>query len=81
VVLPYLLPHRTRQLSVPSVVDAKSSVAADDPHLGKLMRILDRQAAEPNRIEQLKDGRIGADSECQRGNRNQRETGIEAKLA
>jgi hypothetical protein len=60
-----LLPDRPSQSSVTSGIQAHSAVAALDPYLRKLLRVLNRQAAQPDGVEQLKDGGIRADSQRQ----------------
>src|SRR5438093_13065909 len=78
-VLPDLLPYRSRQLPIRAGIDAHSVVAAHNPHFGEFVRLWDWQAAQPNRIEQLKDRRIRADSQGQRKDANQREAGTSAQ--
>ena len=65
-VLPDLLPYRSRQLPIRAGIDAHSVVAFHNPHFGQFVRLWDWQAAQPNGIEQLKDRRIRADSQGQR---------------
>src|SRR6266567_6892907 len=80
-VLPDLLPYRSRQLSIRGVSEAHPVVAAYDPHFGELVRVWNGQAAQPNGIEQLKDRRIRADSQGQREDANQRESRTSAQQA
>jgi hypothetical protein len=61
--LPDLLPDRSSQLRVPTGVDPHPVVAADDLDLHEFLRILHRQATQPNGIEQLKDRGICAYSQ------------------
>ncbi len=49
------------------------TIAAGDAQLRQLLRILDGQAAQPHRIEQLEDGGVGADAERQREDRHRGE--------
>src|SRR6266700_4023439 len=78
-VLPDLLPYRSRQLSIRGVSEAHAVVAAYNPHFGEFVRVWDWQAAQPNGIEQLKDGCIRADSQGQREDANQRESRTSAE--
>src|SRR5439155_14920876 len=76
-----LLPDGPSQSSVTSGIQAHSAVAALDPYLRELLRFLNRQTAEPNGVEQLKDGRIRADSQRQRHDGHQRESGTQTEVA
>src|SRR5207245_10361950 len=60
--LPDLLPHRSRQLPIRAGIDAHAAIAAHNPHFGEFVRVWDWQAAQPDSIEQLKDGGIRADT-------------------
>jgi hypothetical protein len=42
-------------------------------HFDRLLRIHHRQAAQLHRIDQMKDGGVDADAECQRQDRHERE--------
>ncbi|PYV06639.1 MAG: hypothetical protein DMG26_02655 [Acidobacteria bacterium] len=52
-VLPDLLPHRSRQLPILDTVEAHTVIAAHDPHFGEFVRVWNWQAAQPNGVEQL----------------------------
>ena len=47
----------------------------------ELLRVLDRQLAEHDLVEQRKDGRVGADPESQREDRHSGKQAIAAKAA
>lgn len=59
-----LLPYRPRQFTVISV-HAHPMVAAGDLHLCEFSWVPDGQAAQPDRIQQLKDSCVRADSQRQ----------------
>jgi hypothetical protein len=52
-----------------------------DPDLGQLRRIAHRERAQAHRVEELEDGRVGADAEREREDRHDREARIEAEEA
>src|SRR6059036_2585664 len=80
-VLPDLLPDRPRQPSVIAGVESHAVVAAHDPHFREVSRVLDRQAAQPNGIEQLKDRRVRSNAERKRYYGHDCKAGSAAKLA
>src|SRR2546430_5364508 len=49
--------------------------------IGQLLRIRDGQGTEPDGVDQLEDGGVGADAEREREHGDQGEHGVEAKLA
>ena len=59
----------------------KPAVAALDAHLGELVRRRHRQAAQPDGLDQLEDGGVGADAERQREEHRQRERPVLAQGA
>jgi hypothetical protein len=49
--------------------------------ISQVLRIRNGQGTEPDGIDELEDGGVGADPERQREHRDQGEHGVEAKLA
>ena len=45
--------------------DAHAAVAAGDPHFDDLVRAMTRQAAQPDRVQELEDRGVGADAQRQ----------------
>src|ERR1035438_6347635 len=74
------LPERARQLSI-LLIHAHAAVTAYDFHFGEFLRVLDRQAAQADGVEQLKNGCVGADSQRQRDDSHGRESGTQARRA
>jgi hypothetical protein len=74
-VTPDLLPYRLRQLRVLRIRNAEALIAADNLYLSQLLRGSNRKAAQPHRVQKLKDRCVCADTEPERGNRDQREDG------
>src|SRR5580704_14753531 len=68
-----LLPHGLSQLSIWTIIDSESVIAAHDLHFSEFLRVGDRQATEPDRIQQLKDRGIRADPQRQRRHSYERE--------
>ena len=65
-VLLHLLPHGHGEIGEFIVGDTESAIAPDDSQLGQFAGIRDGQRAQADCIEQLKDGGVGADAECER---------------
>src|ERR1700690_133638 len=79
-VFPDFLPDRPGHLCVRPVDHTKSLLAADDSKFCKFFRGRERQAAQPECIQHLKNCGISAASEGQRKNRNQRKCGTLPQL-
>jgi hypothetical protein len=60
-----LLPLRVGDIGVAAVDTAVPPGGVQDAHGSELLRIADRQRAEAQRINQLKDGGVRAGAECQ----------------
>src|ERR1700736_2188703 len=63
--LAQLIPEATGEFGVTRVrITWATMRGVNDANRGQPVRSLDRQRAQTHRIQQLKDGRIGADAKC-----------------
>src|SRR5215469_10625238 len=74
-----LLPNRVGEFRIPCGKIATAPVAIGDPDDGELLRVLDREGAQTHCIEKLKDGRVRAYSQRQRGDGDCGEAHIESE--
>src|SRR5579864_7197263 len=58
-----LFPERVGQVRVAAGEVSLGPMAVGDPDHGEFLRILDRQGAQANGVDQLKDGGVSADAE------------------
>jgi hypothetical protein len=75
---PRIRSQRRGQLG-PAAREIAASAPRRDPKVVEPARIRDRQAPQPHRVEELEDGGVGADSERERQNRDQRKRRLEAQ--
>ncbi len=72
-----MFPLRICQLGVARDERSGCAVAVSDSDLGEFLRILHRQRAHTDGVQQLEDGGIGSNAERQRENRRPRKRRIE----
>jgi hypothetical protein len=76
-----LLPHREGKLGVLTRKLAGAPVAVGDADGAKLLRVLDGNGTEANRINELEDGGVCSDAEGERKDSDDGESGTEAQQA
>jgi hypothetical protein len=67
-------PERVRQIGQVALRYAVATVATIDNNLDELVRSRYRQTAQTQRIQQLKDGGVGGDAQCERQDRGRRKS-------
>ena len=76
---PYALPHRIREALDRVVGDADARASAEDGDLDQFVRTRDRQASQPDGVQELENRGVGANSQPEREHRGQREARAEAQ--
>ncbi len=74
-----LLPHRECQLRVLAGELAGAPLAVGNPHSPQLFGVFHRNSAQPDRVDELEDGGVGADSQRESQNRYDGKPWTEAK--
>src|ERR1700678_3287764 len=76
-----LLPQRIAEVGIAAVEISGSPVPLENVNRRELVWIRDRYGAQTDRVDQLKDRRVRADSQRQRQNSHQRESRAQSQLA
>jgi hypothetical protein len=74
-----LLPHGKRELGVLAGKLAGTPMAVCNPDGSQLLGVLDRNGAQADGVDELKDGGIGTDTESEGEDGDEGETGTETK--
>ena len=79
----YLLRHHTREhlvvvpnIFVIGIIETRGRLRGISRQHDQLLRILNRQPLEQDRIDETEDRRVSSDAECQRQHRNRGEPGV-----
>jgi len=74
-----LLPHGKGELGILARELAGTPVAVCNPNGAQLLRVLDRNGAQADGVDELEDGGVGTDTESEGKDGDECEAGTEAK--